>query len=200
MPAKGMPIARSSARIRGGALSRLPPRPALQEPAEVGARRRAAGGEARLHGTPRAGLRRLPSYPDAPATSAVLVLGLARGQAPEAGSTGSGRGPVPAAARQPRPSARQARSRGGGKRRSRGLGDGRSREGRGPGSLGRGSAAGVASTWGNSGRRTREPGHGNPGGGGNRAHGPQGHLGRAKSPRRAASSPGTRASFGLLIG
>ena len=75
-----------------GSHSRLHPRPACSRSRQVGARRRAAGGEARLHGTPRAGLRRLPrKLQTPPPPRQAWCSGLAGPRRSEAGAQGWGR-------------------------------------------------------------------------------------------------------------
>lgn len=86
---------------------------------QVGARRRAAGGEARLHGTPRAGLRRLPGKlqtPPPPRQS--WCSGLTGPRRSEAGARGRGRpdpccGPPAPAFPHPPGAPRGGRGRGG---------------------------------------------------------------------------------------
>lgn len=187
---RGPPSLCSSARIRGGPLSRLPPRPALQEPASGGA----APGCGRRGSAARdpAGWAQAPprKAADAPATSAVLVLGTGGAQAQRGRSAGSGQTRSLLRPASPGLSSPLRRSpRGEGTRRSRGLGDGRSREGRGPGSLGlearqrRSQARG-----GTRGAGRASLAMGTRAGGETGAHGPQGAPGSRQSPRRRAAS------------
>lgn len=199
MPAEGTPSLRSSTRMRS--LAACLPDPALQKPAG-GARCRAAGREAPLQGPRGLGSGASPGSsrrPQPPRQG--WCAGLAGPRRSEAGAPGRGRpnpccgpaspGKVPATFLIPgRP------PRGEGKRRSGGLGDFRSREGRGPGSLGLEAPRGrCPSTWGNSGRRTCQPGHGNPGrrgnGGPRLARGPAlwGAWVAPKSPRKGSEEP-----------